>query len=336
MATLIHPQITLEWAGRDVSADLSPYVKSITLNDSLSRDGQNQPDTISLTLNNKGRVFLSDWFPTKGDTLKAGIKFNSDLNGRETPNHWRWGEFEIDDVRYRFSPDEVIVGASAAPFKREQWDKAQSRGWTNIQLSTLTQLIAAESGMGVLLTVPDVLLDRVEQQSESAQSLMQRLSKRINAPINIKDKRLIVGIPPDIPELVVALDKRQIQKLDLPSAVRTGVSAVEVDYYDQLKKSSVVYRAGDPNATGTQIVRLYDAPASSIDEAKRYAEAELESRLSKGKSTGSITLIATPISSGQPLRILGIGKLHPLWIVQSQTTTVTSKGWTATARIGQK
>jgi phage protein D len=328
MATLIQPKIILNWAGQNISEDLAPFVKSITYTDSLNTDDDSKPDSLSLTLNNKDMRFLNEWYPNKGDTLKAGLSYGD--------NQWMWGEFVIDDFNFRFSPDELVVGASAVNKKRAALDKKQSRAFDNVQLSTLLNIIASEANMTSLLTGSDTQITRVEQQSESSMSMLNRLGQQYGLAVNIKSNCIYMGIPNELPALTLSIAKRSnIQKLDLPDEVRNKVSAVLVEYYNQEQKKVLSYTAGNSTAEEAQILRLYDAPVSSHDEAKVYAESKLTEQSSKGKSTGSITLVGTPITSGQKITFTDIGKLHNTWQILSQTTTVTKTGWNASARIGK-
>ncbi len=325
---MIKPKITLIWANRNVSEDLAPFVKSITYTDSLNTNDDSQPDSLSLTLNNKDLRFLDEWYPSKGDTLKAGLSYSN--------NQWSWGEFVIDEFKFRFAPDELIVGASAVNQKRVAIDKKQSRAFDDVQLSTLISIIANEANMTSLLTGNDIKIKRVEQQAESSMSMLHRLGQQYGLAVNVKSNCIYMGVPGGLPGLTLSIRKRtNIQKLDLPDEVKNKVSAVLVEYYNQEQKEVMRYMAGNSTATDAQILRLYDAPVSSHDEAKVYAESKLTEQDSKGKSTGSVTLIGEPITSGQKITFSDIGKLHNKWQVLNQTTTVTDSSWSATARIGK-
>ena len=329
MATLIKPVIVLHWAGRNVTSDIGPYVKTISYTDNLNRGEQNTPDSISLTLNNLDKRFLDEWKPTKGDGLNAGILFNG--------KQWMWGRFEIDDIKYRFAPDEVIIGASAATINRTALDKQQNRAWDDIQLSTLLGLIARESGLNAVLSGDDVQLVRVEQQAESALSLLSRLGSKYGLAVNVKDLTIYMGTPQGLSDLVLSIDDRNvIQKLDLPEVTRNQSSAVIVEYYNQETKQTLQYKAGNANAADSNALRLYDAPATTYEEAKTYAESALSEQAETSKATGSVTLIATPVFAGQVIAFGGLGKVHSRWQILNQTTTVSTRGWTCNARLGKK
>lgn len=329
MATLIKPTTVLDWAGRDVTQSLGAYVKHISFSDSLQVDETSVPDTLSITLRNPDGRFLDAWYPSKGDILKAGVRYQDST--------WMWGVFEIDDIKFRFAPDELIIGANAAKLARGDLDKAQSRAFDNIALSALLNIVANEAGMNSVLTGEDVTLIRVDQQAESSMSMIKRLASLYGLPVNIKSGTLYMGIPKGIAPLTLSVtDRNRIQKLDLPEVVRGQYTAVKIDYYDQDKRQLIQYIAGDDQASNAQILRLYDAPVTSHDEAVTYANAALKEQNNQSKSTGSITLTATPITSGQEMNFTHVGKLHPSWMVLNQTTTVSDGGWTCNATIGKR
>lgn len=324
MAALSIPIISLLWAGHDVTREVAPLIKSISYSDTLNTDESSQPDTLSLVLHNDGR-FLDEWYPQKGDAVKAVLE-DKDIK-------WPWGRFEIDDIRFRFSPDEIQISASAALFERTALEEVRSRSFDNIQLSSLLNLIASESGMKSVLTADDIILSRVEQRAESSIALLKRIGARYGLPVNIKNASVYMGVP-EIAPLILDIGKRSIiKRLDLPSVVRGMIRAVTIEYYDQTQKHVVTHTAGDASATGAQNLRLYDVPVSNIDEAKVYAEAELDNQKSGKRATGSMTLVGVPLTSGQPIQFIGLGKLPSKWEVISQTTTVTSKGWQTNVRI---
>ena len=52
-------------SGKDVTKDLSLYLRGITYEDKLSGEA----DTVSLELMDKARLFIGDWFPKRGDAI---------------------------------------------------------------------------------------------------------------------------------------------------------------------------------------------------------------------------------------------------------------------------
>ncbi len=334
MAALISPMPLLEWAGRDVTKDLANYVKSLSFTD-VFEDGEASRDTMSLTLDNRDGLFWDTWKPEEGDTLKPGIGWTKDA----VPQTWRWGTFVIDGVKFRISPDEVIITASAQTENKAALENAQSRSWDNITLHALLEQLAREADCDVTINdLQDKTFTHFEQRAESTRALLQRLASEYNVPMSFKDGNLYVGTPPELPELVIdIMDSSILSSADLPESKRNTYSAVTVDYYDVQKAQQTTYTAGDPSATSERTLMLYNIPVSSVEEAREYANAQLASGDSSKKQTtnGSLGLIATPISAGQTIKLLNTGKVHATWKIASQTTSLRRGQWSATANIAR-
>ncbi|MBE3791299.1 hypothetical protein HJ184_09195 [Vibrio parahaemolyticus] len=334
MAALMSPMPILVWAGRNVTEDLASYVKSLSFTD-VFEDGEAGRDTMSLTLDNRDGLFWDAWKPEEGDTLKPGIGWTKDA----IPQTWMWGNFVIDGVKFRISPNEVIVTASAQTENKAAVENVQSRSWDNITLHALLEQLAREAECEVTINaLPDKTFTHFEQRAESTRALLQRLASEYNVPMSFKGGNLYVGTPSELPVLEIdTLDSSILSSADLPESKRNTYSAVTVNYYDVQKAQYSTYTTGDPSATSERTLMLYNIPVSSIEEAREYANAQLASSGDSKKQTanGSLGLVGTPISAGQTVKLLNIGKVHATWKIVSQTTSLRRGQWSATANIAR-
>lgn len=320
---LIEYASTLIWADRAVSRDLAPYVKSLTYVDSL-RQGKSERDQVNLTLDNRKGIFTEAWFPSEGDILSPGVAWQHRRAAGMESHTWGWGSFEIDSIRFRFGPDEVVIGALATTAKRSAMETARSRAFENIQLSALVRQIAAEADMQSAFTGNDVLIERVEQRAESNRDFLARLADRYGLPIAQKNQSLYVGTP-TLQRLVLSLKQRDIiTQADFPLTKRDTYNAIVIDYYDAEQRKQITYRSGSPEASEGRTLRLYDVPVRSLEEAKLYADSQLSNGTGSGKQTafGQLQLINTPVAAGQEIELKDAGKLPPIWKVVTQTTSL--------------
>jgi len=329
MAAVMQPYPLLEWAGRSVSGDLAPYVKSLSYTDVLE-DGEAGRDSFSLVLDNRERIFMNAWKPSAGDIIKPGIGWQ-----QAGTHQWLWGRFVIDAIQFRLSPDEVIVSGSAQPVNQAALENVQTRCWDTITLHALLEQLAREADCNVIIhAMPDKALTHIEQRAESSRALLKRLASDHNVPMNFKNGDLHVGAPSTLPTLDIDVTNRHIlASADLPESQKRRYRAVTVHYYDEQTAKSSTYTAGDPSEGQTQT--LYNLPVSSVEEARDYANAQLTEAGQKQTAHGSLSLIATPISAGQRVRLLNVGQVHPDWTIISQTTSLRRGSWSATASIAR-
>lgn len=96
------PQARIVYEGKDISADISPYLVSVGYTDRLSGES----DELELRLEDTDGRWRGDWYPGKGDSLTVSIGYA----GQELVS---CGGFEIDEIELSFPPDEVSIRALA-------------------------------------------------------------------------------------------------------------------------------------------------------------------------------------------------------------------------------
>ena len=91
--------VMVSYNGKDISADLQQYLKSVSYTDNMSGEA----DDLQLTLEDKAGLWQSAWMPKKGATLDVSIRH---INaGAEQVV--RFGLFEIDEITSSGMPSEV-------------------------------------------------------------------------------------------------------------------------------------------------------------------------------------------------------------------------------------
>ncbi len=323
---IVSPSIELNWSGKSVTGALAPFVKSFSYIDQ-QKPGEVSVDTLSLTLNNGDGRFLEAWHPQSGDVLDAHIKWAED--GKVYI--WSLGQFTIDSLRFRWRPSEVIIGASSHIPNNNELHRVQSVRYEDQSLETILSQCAATLGVTLTTAVLDDQRITAEQRSESLQAFLARLSADWNIPINFKGGKLVAGQIAKSQLDVNPSTSRHLQSLDLPQSVRSSYSAVTVDFFDSQKNESVVYTEG--NAEQGKTLRLYNIPVSSIDEARRYAKAQLTSNDTKQEARGRMTWINTPLHSGQEVSFEGIGKLPKRWFVEQVSASLARGKWFTSATL---
>ncbi len=334
---LIRPFAILHWAGKDVTAELSRYVKSMTYTD-VMESKQTGTDTLSLTLINKDRRFCNAWYPTKGDTLKPGIGWLDEQGQR---HEWLWGEFSIDEVSFKIGPDDVMVGANAKPPVAERGfiDNEQCLVQENVTLERVAQSWAKESGLSFIKApnTPDFRFDRIEQRDESTPAFLTRLSEQTSVPMAIKGKNLVMGSFESDVIQIDTFNRSILTSLNLPDSARSKYVAVEVEGYDQQSNKLFSYRAGDATATGDRVKRLRNIDnVKSMADARAYAESYLQNgEDGKQGAKGRMSVVNTMLTTAHLIEFLNLGKVPNRWKPTTVTTSISGRSWTASAQLSR-
>ncbi len=334
---IIRPFAILHWAGKDVTAGLSAYVKSMTYTD-VMESKQTGTDTLSLTLFNQDRRFCNAWYPTKGDTLKPGIGWLDESGQR---HEWLWGEFSIDEVGFKLGPDDVIVGANAKPPTTERGfiDNEQCLVQENVTLERVAQSWAKDSGLSFIKApnTPDFHFDRIEQRDESTPAFLTRLSEQTSVPMAIKGKNLVMGnLESDVIQ-IDTLNRSILSSLNLPDSSRSKYVAVEVQGFDQQENKLFNYRAGDATATGDRVKILRNIDnVKSMADARAYAESYLQNGADGQQGAkGRMSVVNTMLTTAHLIEFLNLGKVPNRWKPTTVTTSISGNSWTASAQLAR-
>ncbi len=334
---LIRPFAILHWAGKDVTAELSAYVKSMTYTD-VMESKQTGTDTLSLTLFNQDRRFCDAWYPTKGDTLKPGIGWLDESGQR---HEWLWGEFSIDEVSFKLGPDDVIVGANAKPPTTERGfiDNEQCLVQENVTFERVAQSWAKDSGLSFIKApnTPDFHFDRIEQRDESTPAFLTRLSEQTSVPMAIKGKNLVMGNLETEVIQIDTLNRSVLSSLNLPDSSRSKYVAVEVEGYDQQSNKLFNYRAGDATATGDRVKILHNIDnVKSMADARAYAESYLQNGADGQQGAkGRLSVVNTMLTTAHLIEFLNLGKVPSRWKPTTVTTSISGRSWTASAQLSR-
>ena len=128
----------IKYEGKDISKDISQYLKSISYNDEL--DGV--ADDVSIVLEDRASLWQSDWMPEKGATLDITLVSTSWERTNGEVRALEIGLFEIDEVNLKSAPNEVTIKAVSVPNATTLRGVEHSRSWEKVDLKKVAQDIA--------------------------------------------------------------------------------------------------------------------------------------------------------------------------------------------------
>lgn len=333
---VLKPFAVVTWAGKNITAELSRYVGSITYVDVLDSDKVGT-DTVTLTLNNNDGRFFDSWYPEQGDTLECGIGWYDDKGHRSS---WIWGKFTIDDIRFQLNPNRVAIGANAKPVTRGQIDNAKNVVYENTSFINLAKEAAKETGLDVFISpsVTDVPFARVQQRDESKLALLGRYAKESTTPIAIKAQTLVVGEVNQDELTIDILNRDVLTNASFPVSARSKYDGIRVWYYDPVAQSYGEYSVGNVQ-DGAKIKELRYEDITTLEEAQAFANNYMATGSgdnSRQVAKGRITLVNTTVTVADTIRFINAGKLPDKWKPTTVSTSLTSGGWQSTVTIARQ
>lgn len=323
MASLIHPAVELLYNGRDVTADLSPYLMSATYTDRLSGEADDL-DVELASPSVRDTRWLADWYPDKGVTLQMRYGYRDRLLGDT-------GEMEVDEIEIAAPPLSVRIRALSAGITRQARTRL-GRAYENLRLSQIVDAVAARLGAKRAGRIdPDPLLDRVTQYQEGDWAFLRRLLAEYGYTIKLTEnnKTLAVARADHLAEQddVAVLAPALITAWRYRDKVSDVPQRVELKHHDS--KAAVVY--GKDAATGEVKpvdVRRIHRRARSPEDAAAQAEGEAE-RHAVDKTALELSLPGDPLLvAGSIVRLEGFARLDGRYLIAEARHSISRTGYT--------
>lgn len=318
----------IKYNNKDISADLQPYLKSISFTDNLSGTA----DDLQLTLEDRQGVWQSDWFPDKGAALDVALLTTAWNNLAEAEKSLRLGLFEIDEVTSSGYPSEVQIKAVSVPDNTTLRGVERTRSWEKVELRRISGDIAAEAGLELVYDAENnPLIDRAEQTQQSDLSFLLALCNDAGLALKVCSNQLVIFDEADYESAasIVTIVKqgtsytpvkdmdyiRTVTGYRFSSKIRDIYAACHVKYRQSKTKAYIEATFRVPGKQGKTLE--VSEQAESVAEAERLAKKRLREK-NKEEVTASFDVLGDfNLLAGVAVNILGFGKFDGKYIVVS-------------------
>lgn len=284
-----HPVFLVTIAGRNVTADLTPFVLSVSYTDFE----EGQADTIDIRLEDVDGRFRGSWYPTKGDAvmLRLGFQGQPLLDA---------GRFEIDQIGLGGPPDIVTLSAIAAgvttPYRTHQ-----GRAYENTTLDAIARRVAQRLKLQLVGTIEPIQIRRATQIHENDLTFLRRLAGEYGYAFSVKGARMVFFKHAELwlQETILTLDRTELTRYHLKDKIMGVVGEAKVAYHDPKTKRTKHYTVRDTSrATSSDSLKLNS-------RAESAAQAQAKARAALDKANGEGTVLEGTVY-GNPKLVAGI------------------------------
>lgn len=318
--------VIIKYNNKDISVDISKYLKSISYTDNLSGEA----DDLQITLEDKAGLWQSTWIPEKGALLDVMLQQKYWQTLSELPQSLRLGLFEIDEITSSGYPSEVQIKAVSVPDNNTLRGTERSRSWEKAKLQVIANDIASAAGMSLFWdTEENPVLDRAEQTEQSDLSFLYAICKDKGLALKISDKKIIV-----FDEAKYEAEKAKITIVkpgtvykkesgmkylfvgtgySLRTKIRDIYAACRVNYQQGSSKSDIeaTYTAVGKKGKTLQV----NEQVESVAEALILAKKRLREK-NKDEVTGSLNMLGNfVLLSGVTVNLLGFGAFDGKYLI---------------------
>ena len=316
----------IKYNNKDISADISKYLKSISYTDNLSGEA----DDLQITLEDKAGLWQSTWMPEKGALLDVMLQQKYWQTLSALSQSLRLGLFEIDEITSSGYPSEVQIKAVSVPDNNTLRGTERSRSWEKAKLQVIANDIASAAGMSLFWdTEENPVLDRAEQTEQSDLSFLYAICKDKGLALKISDKKIII-----FDEAKYEAEKAKITIVkpgtvykkesgmkylfvgtgySLRTKIRDIYAACRVSYQQGSSKSNIeaTYTAAGKKGKTLQVNEQVESVAETLNLAKKRLREK-----NKDEVTGSLNMLGNfVLLSGVTVNLLGFGAFDDKYLI---------------------
>lgn len=318
-----HPVFVLSYGQKNITSDITPYVRSVTYTDYLS----GQSDELEVELEDADGRWVRHWYPSKGDTLSLKI-------GYEAAPLLPCGAFEIDEIEFAQPPATVSIRGLATGIKKSVRTRA-GRAYENTTLAAIAQRIAKRNQLTLTGKIRDIRIDRVTQYQERDVEFLTRLAREYGYAFKIVGSTLVFTELADLRDggTVATLKATDLITIRLRDKIKDIYQEAKVKYHDPKTKKLVVY-----GVKGDQVAEVGQTTASAKKQSgqsasgdtlklstrsgsKAAAQAKAQAALEDAnlqQTAGSLTVPGNPkLVAGTTFALADCGKLSGKYLVES-------------------
>lgn len=325
----------IKYNGKDISRDISQYLKSISYNDEL--DGV--VDDVSIVLEDRESLWQSDWMPEKGATLDISLISTSWERTNGEVRSLELGIFEIDEVNLKSAPNEVTIKAVSVPNATTLRGVEHSRSWEKVDLKKVAQDIADGAKVKLFYdTAETIQLDRVEQSEESDLAFLHKLCSDNGLSVKVFNDSIVIFdtvkyeaqpvklifrkkgyVPPkkedngkseeESPKLLT-----EFESYSFTTAIREVYKECKVSHKEGKKKALIEGSFKDPNKKIGKTLIVH-TQVKDVAEAVRVAKKELRKK-NEGELKASLSLRGNfDLAAGVTCQVEGFGYFDGKYIL---------------------
>lgn len=324
VARVPHPVFVLSYGQKNITNDITPYVRSVTYTDYLS----GQSDELEVELEDADGRWARQWYPGKGDALSLKI-------GYETAPLLPCGAFEIDEIEFAQPPATVTIRALSTGIKKSVRTRV-GRAYENTTLAAITQRIAKRNHLTLTGNIRDIRIDRVTQYQERDVEFLTRLAREYGYAFKIVGGKLVFTELADLRDgkAVATLRATDLISIRLRDKIKDVYQQAKVKYHNPKTKKLVVYGVKNDGQVAevghtTAATKKQSGSTASGDTlklstrsgSKAAAQAKAQAALDKAnlqQTAGNLTLLGNPkLVAGTMFELADCGKLSGKYLVES-------------------
>lgn len=315
----LKPKIVITYQDKNVTADFSPILKSVSFKDYL----EGRAAEVELLLSNEKGFFLGDWYPECDDriTLKIGYENTELIN---------CGTFWVDEVKLTGSSsgDEISIRALSlkssvvyAPVKKKVIVRKTFR---EIAIDLM-----AETGLKVIGEIEGTWSGF---QDETDVALLARIAKETGRIFKIENDEFIFYKTESItkvveirPDYLLEIPRNNVLSYDISDKAAGRIGKCTCKWWDAKTKKEITgtFDAGIKGGGSAVVWEEVESTGDAEQKAKDY----ITDRNKKGEEFSMQLIGDVRLRAGICVKPKGFGRFDKTYYIASATHTISDNGY---------
>ncbi|MCW5223530.1 phage protein D [Verminephrobacter aporrectodeae subsp. tuberculatae] len=327
-----HPVFVLSYEQKNITSDITSYVRSVTYTDYLS----GQSDEIEVELEDADGRWVRHWYPGKGNALSLRI-------GYQAAPLLPCGVFEIDEIEFAQPPATVSIRGLSTGIRKSVRTRA-SRPFENTTLAAIAQRIARRNKLTLTGKIRDIRIDRVTQYQERDVEFLTRLAREYGYAFKIVGRKLVFTELADLRDgsAVAILRATDLISIRMRDKIKDVYQEAKGKYHDPKSKKLVVYGVKDGQVTevgqsraGAKKQSGQSTSGDTLKLSSRGSRAAVQAKTQAAlaaanlqQTSGSLSLPGNPLLvAGTTFMLLDCGRLGGKYLVESARHRIDRGGY---------
>ena len=316
-------EVVIIYEGVNISRDIAPYLLNFTYTDNAS----DKADDISFSLEDRERLWVNDWFPTKGDKVKVSIVVH-DWDSANRTESLPCGTFEVDQIDCSGPPNQVTIKAISTLVSKPMRQEKHTKAWENVKLSTIAGDMASKNGLALFWdSKEDPFFERRDQVETSDLEFFSTLARDYGIAVKVTDTQLVCYFEEDYEERApvgeLSFGDKKLINWSFSTKAAGTYKAAKLQYHDPVKNEThIVTESSEDGTEGTGRTLEINQKADTESDAKKIAKEKLR-KANKREITGNITLMGDlRFVGGSNVTISGFGAFDGKYVIEKATHSI--------------
>lgn len=310
----------IKYNGTAITAKLEGQYNEVAYTDPASGEA----DTVDISIQDKGRKWITAWRPRDGDTMEVKICVHD--WGHEGDNQsLDCGSFTLDDYNFSGWPVTGSISGVSVPADTAFRTTERTKTWENITIQEIGREIAKRAGIELVWDVEGQPwpLKCVEQSKQTDCDFLAKICEEYGLAMKVYARKIVIYDREayKAKDAAVTIGEEEINSWSVGHSMGGTYTGGEFTYTDPATEEEIKVTVG----TGPRILKE-SGKADSKADAERKIKAKIAAA-NHGADTLSISIAGrTDIMAAICVSIPAIGDMSGKYFLDKVTSRVSSSG----------